>query len=176
MHPEWCGPCSDVLEGFYRKTALEVNSGDANGKAKGAGESGEEGASAAGPALQFLTVSRQLLGAKLRTLLVPAAPQKEGGPSQQQQHSAVATAGAGGKQHGASTAPPQFALDDGSGGGGAAAVAGLLESGGCQPLFVFVKGRQLVGVVRGVDTPAMLQQIQQHAGGGASGMMGPGAA
>lgn len=168
MHPEWCGPCSDVLEGFYRKAALEANDG---GDADSTGKDGGEEA-AAGPALQFLTASRQLLGPKLRALLFPAPPQKEGQGQPQPQPQSSAS-----KQP-AWTASVQVGLDDGSGsgGGGAAAVGGLLESGGCQPLFVFVKGRQLVGVVRGVDTPAMLQQIQQHTGAGVGGVTGPGAA
>jgi hypothetical protein len=156
-----------VLEGFYRKAALEAN--DAGDTDSTGNDGGEE--AAAGPALQFLTASRQLLGPKLRALLFPAPPQKEGQGQQPQPQSSAS------KQT-AWTAPVQFALDDGSGsgGGGAAAVGGLLESGGCQPLFVFVKGRQLVGVVRGVDTPAMLQQIQQHTGAGGGGETGPGAA
>lgn len=196
MHPEWCCPCSDVLEGFYRKTALEVtddatteantkpesgNTSSENeagvGSYASAEEEGEGRGGAAGPALQFLSASRQLLGAKLRALLFPmAAPHKESSsPQQQAQQQAQSTSS---KHAPASFAETlSFALDDGSGsgsGGWGAAVAALLESGGCEPLFVLVKGWQLVGVVRGVDTPALLQQIQQHVGGGGGRSSGTG--
>lgn len=160
VHPEWCGPCSDVLDSFCRKIALDVNSSSSS--SAGAGEeitTGENGGTEGGGGVQFLTADRQLLGGKLRALFFPSSPAKDGASSNGKPTAAAPAAVAA-----------QFTMNDGSGGaGGAAPVAALLESGGCRPLFLFVKGRQLVAAVQGTDTPAIAQLIQQHVGSGGGG-------
>lgn len=163
VHPGWCGPCSDVLDSFYRKIVQDVNSSSSSAGAGAGEETSGDGEGSGGP-LQFLTADRQLLGAKLRALFFPSSSSSSTAKDQ--------PAGT------ANSKPPvavsaQFTMNGGSGGAsngsaGAAAVAALLESGGCQPLVLFAKGRQLVAAVQGIDTPAIAQLIQQHVGSSTS--------
>ncbi len=144
-----------MLEAFIKTTSLEAN--DRSSSSSSSSNEGEGDGGQGAPALQFLTADKQLLGARLRALFFSQSQQ-----SQQSQQGAQAQP------------PPTVGMADDTSG---PALAALLETGECQPLFLFVKGKQVVGAVRGVSTPAILQLVQQHVGGGGGGTgAGPGAA